>query len=258
MNDFAQRYGPWAVVAGGSEGLGLAFVRGLLEREVKVLVVSHDQESLDAAMPALKEFGEAEAVLGDLRTDGVERTLAACQGKDIGLLVANAAVAPRGAFLDADPDELIAAIRVNVEAPVRLARALGPAMRTRGRGGIVLVSSLSSLNGTPMFSTYAGTKAFLRVQAEGLWDELRDHGVDVLAVVPGTMDTPGFRSSSAKGGPAPISPEKVSSRTLEHLGEGPVLFPVLRDRISALALTRLLGRRQAIRITGRMTRKMYE
>lgn len=259
MAAFADRYGPWAAIAGGSEGLGLAFARELTGRGVNVLVSSHDQASLDTAVEELAGDAEVVPVLGDLRTsDGVDALLAACEGREVGLLVANAAVAPRGAFLDTDPQQLVDAVRVNVEAPVRLARALGPAMRERGRGGIVLVSSLSSLNGTAVFSTYAGTKAFLRVQAEGLWDELRRDGVDVIATVPGTMDTPGFRSSQARGGPRPVSPERVARATLLRMDDGPVLFPVARDRLSALFLTRIMGRRQAIRVTGRTTRRMYD
>lgn len=257
MSDFAARYGPWAVIAGGSEGLGLAFARELASRGVNLVLGSHEPDTLRHAADELGQLVTVVTVAGDLRTDGVARLLEACSDREVGLVIANAAVAPRGDFLSSEPDELLAAIQVNVAAPVLLARHLGPAMRERRRGGILLVSSLSSLNGTAVFSTYAGTKAFLRVQAEGLWDELRGDGVDVLAVVPGTMDTPGFRSSAPRGGPSPADPAVVARRALDHLGRGPVLLPLWRDRLSAVLLTRVLGRRQAITLTGRTTRRMY-
>lgn len=259
MSDFERRYGPWAVIAGGSEGLGLALARGCLRRGLRVLISSHDRDSLDEARRLLDAGDRLATSHGDLSTPaGVETLLADCADREVGLLIANAAVAPRGDFLDRDPDELVAAVRVNVEAPVRLARQLGTGMRDRGRGGIVLVSSLSSLNGTPVFSTYAGTKAFLRVQAEGLWHELRGHGVDVLGVVPGTIDTPGLRRSAPRGGPAPASADDIAEAALDNLGNGPVLFPSRRDRLSAALLTRVLPRRTAIDLTGRTTRRMYD
>lgn len=255
---FASRYGPWAVVAGGSQGLGRAFAESLADRGVHLVLVADDATSLDEATASLAHRVEVVPVLADLGADGVDRTLAACADREVGLLVANAAVAPRGAFLDADPGELLAAIRVNVEAPVRLAHALGGPMRERGRGGIVLVSSLSSLQGTAVFSTYAATKAFLRVQAEGLWAELADGGVDALAVVPGTIDTPGLRASAPRGGPRPESPAKVAEAALEALGRGPVAFGGLRDRAAAAVLQHGIGRRRAIRMVSRTTRRMYE
>ncbi len=258
MTNFSDRYGPWAVVAGGSEGLGLAFATGLAARGINLVLVAHEPSSLDEAAEALSSTVEVAPVLADLGEDGVERTLAACEGRDVGLLVANAAVSPRGFFLDTDPDELVRSVRVNVEAPVRLARALGPAMRDRGRGGILLVSSMSSLQGTAVFSTYAGTKSFLRVQAEGLWDELRDEGVDVLAVVPGTIDTPGLRSTQPRGGPRPVAPRVVAEAALDHLGDGPVLFPTMKDRVASIFLERLVGRRTAIRTVSRTTRRMFQ
>lgn len=257
MASFAAKYGPWAVIAGGSEGLGLAFAQGVVARGVNVVIVSHDAPSLDAARAILGDRVEVRTIVGDLRTDGVDRIINDCDGLEVGLFVANAAIAPRGDFLTTDPDELVDSVRVNVEAPVRLARHFGPPMRARGRGGILLVSSLSSLNGTAVFSTYAGTKAFLRVQAEGLWDEVRRDGVDVLAVVPGTIDTPGLRSSAPKGGPKPVAASVIAEKALDGLGKGPVLFPVGRDRLSAFALTRVLTRRKAITLTGDTTRRMY-
>ncbi len=259
MSGFEGRYGPWALVAGGSEGLGLAFVQALLDRGLRVLASSHDAGSLDEAVAALDAGDRVVPVHADLATEaGVDATLAACDGREVGLLVANAAVAPRGRFLDTEVDELVAAVRVNVEAPVRLARAMAPAMRERGRGGIVLVSSLSSLQGTAVFSTYAATKSFLRVQAEGLWEELRRDGVDVLAAVPGTIDTPGLRASAPRGGPRPVAPVLVAEATLDALGEGPVVFPTRRDRAAAAVLQRAVGRRRAIRMVSSTTRRMYE
>ncbi len=259
MDDFTETYGPWALVAGGSEGLGLAFADELARRGLGLIVVAHEAEPLAAAATHLRGRGvEVIDVLADLGTgEGVASVLAACEGHDVGLFVANAAVAPRGLFVETPVEQLLAAVRVNVEAPVRLSHALAGPMRDRGRGGIILVSSLSSLQGTAVFSTYAATKAFLRVQAEGLWEELGRDGVDVLSVVPGTIDTPGLRSSAPRGGPMPMAPAIVVEAALDGLGKGPVVFPSGKDRWTSRLLTRVIPRSRAIRLVSATTRRMY-
>src|SRR5205814_614389 len=77
---------------------------------------------------------------------------------------------------------------------------------SRGRGGFIFLSSGSALRGTALTAGYAATKAWNLVLAESLWDELREAGVDVMAVVPGPTRTPGFLSSAPPPGPVTENP----------------------------------------------------
>ena len=95
-----------------------------------------------------------------------------------------------GPFVDADHEAIEQAVDVNVRGPLLLLRTLVPAMRERGRGAVVLMSSLTGLQGSPHVSVYAASKAFNLVLAEGLWYELRGHGVEVLACLAGATRTP--------------------------------------------------------------------
>lgn len=256
---FASRYGPWAVVAGGSAGIGLAFAEEVAARGVDVVVVARDADVRSVADDLATRHG-VEAVGVDLdlgRHDAVDELRAHVGGREVGLVVWNAAVAPRGRFDTVDAGLLDAAIAVNVQGPVRLLRDLTPGMVARGRGGVVLLASLAAGQGSAVLATYAATKAFTRVLAEGLWADLRPHGVDVVAVAPGATETPAYRASGARGGPRPGDPTDVARAGLDALGAGPVVVPGRGNRVTAQVLQRLLPRRAAVGLMSSTARRMY-
>ncbi|MEV0271689.1 SDR family NAD(P)-dependent oxidoreductase [Hamadaea sp. NPDC050747] len=243
---FAERYGPWALVAGASQGIGAAFARELSARGLGVVLV--------ARRPALDLPGPKIEVAADLATpEGIEAVVATVSGLEIGLLVANAALSPIGPFATSDPAELSRAIDLNVRAPMLLARHFLPAMQERGRGGFVVMSSLAGAQGSPNLSLYAGTKAFGAVFAEGLWAELRTSGVDAVACVAGAVSTPGLAASTAKPAPGTVTPEQVVAAALGALGRRPRVVPGALMKVSSAVLNRL-PRRTAISIMGRASK----
>jgi short-subunit dehydrogenase len=144
-------------------------------------------------------------------------------------------------------------LRVNCGSALELARRYLPPMVERGCGGFVVVSSVAGLQGSPGLAAYAASKAFGRVFAEGLWAELRPHGVDVLACVAGAVRTPGFGASGLGRAPGMLSGDAVARLTLDRLGHGPTVVP---GRFVAVS-TRLLGllpRRTAVTVMGRASR----
>jgi len=130
-------------------------------------------------------------------------------------------------------------------------------MAARGRGGIILMSSLTGSQGTPLVATYAATKAFNLVLAEGLWDELKERGIDVLACRAGATRTPGFEASKPASGAPLMEPGPVVAETLAALGRGPSVVPGALNRIAALLMGHALPRRAAVHVISRMTRRMY-
>src|SRR4029453_1257942 len=144
---------------------------------------------------------------------------------EVGLLVYNAAIGTVSRFLEMTPALMQAMLDVNCRAPMLLVRALAPPMVARGRGGIVVMSSMSGNFGSAQLAVYAATKAFDLVFADALWVELRDQGVDVLAVQPGSTRTPGWQSSQPPElqGPGPhvMEPEQVVTEALAALGVEP-------------------------------------
>jgi hypothetical protein len=130
-------------------------------------------------------------------------------------------------------------------------------MARRGRGGIVLVTSLAASQGNPLLASYAASKAFGLVLAEGLWAELRERGVDVLACRAGATRTPGYAASRPRRRVPLMEPDDVARAALDALGRGPTVVPGALNRVAAFAFARLLPRRVAIHVMGRATRRLY-
>jgi uncharacterized protein len=261
VKDFRRKYGPWALVAGASEGIGAAFAEELAARGLDVILVARRAEPLAALAAQLRaahgvEVRTASVDLGAPSVlDDVRRASA---GLEIGLLVYNAAVSLIGPFLDQPLADKLRAIDVNCRGPLILADELGRAMARRGRGGIVLMTSLAGTQGTPYVTTYAATKAFDLVLAEGLWDELREHGVDVLGCRAGATRTPAYERSNPAPGPAPVMDARpVAVKALDALGKGPSMVPGALNGAVAFLMQRLMPRRAAVATMGSATRKMY-
>jgi uncharacterized protein len=249
MTGFAQRYGPWAVVAGASEGIGAAFATALATRGVRPVLVARRPEPLTALAAALPV--DAVTLATDLSTvDGLRAVFDATEGIEVGLVVCNAAYAPVARLADLDPTEATRALDLNCRAPLALAQRYLPAMADRGRGGFVVMSSLAGNQGSPGLSVYAATKAFGTVLAEGLWGELRGSGVDVLACTAGAVATPGLGRVASRPAPGTVSPAAVAEAALDALGKGPRTVPGTLMKLATPVLNRL-PRRMMIGMMGR-------
>ncbi len=249
---FARKYGPWALVTGAAQGLGAAFCDALAGRGLNVVLLDVQQERVaEQALAVQREHGVATlAVAADLaQRNFMEQVRERTAGLEIGLLVCNAGVGSQGLFLQQDVEYMLRQIDVNCAAPLQLAHGFGRAMAARGRGGIVFVASGSGLQGSPVFASYAASKAYDLVLGEALWYELRAAGVDVLSFIPGPTNTPGLRSAhpGLREGVATARiklPGPTAEAALRALGRGPV---AARDA----ALARRIGRRrQAVESMG--------
>ena len=254
--EFAAKYGPYALVAGGSDGLGAAFAEAIARRGVNLVLVARQEDRLRVTAARLKATYNVDviAVVGDMADyDGVKEQVGELK-VSIGLLVYDAAYAPIGRFDDVTEDQLAQAVAVNVRAPLLLTKLLSAPMIERGHGGIVLMSSLAGAQGSPNIAAYAATKAFNTILAEGLWSELKPHGVDVLACVAGAILTPGYQQAeSSRPAPGTLTADEVAEQALRALGKGPVVVPGAVNKLGRFVLTRLLSRRAAIAIMSKNT-----
>jgi len=258
---FGARYGPWALVAGASEGIGAAYARGLAQRGLNLLLVARRSGPLEKLADELR--GESriktrcvEGDLGDLKF--LETLQTACSEVDLGLIIYNAAHSPIGEFTDLPLDDILKVVDVNVRGPVALLRGLLPSMAARGRGGVVLMSSLAGNTGAPRVATYAASKAFNRVLAQGLWYELKGRNIDVLVCCAGAVRTPGYAQAADRDAPGTLDPEQVAERALRALGRRPVVIPGLVNRVADVVMTRLLPRRTAINMMGGSTSDLVQ
>jgi short-subunit dehydrogenase len=254
------RYGPWAVIAGASEGIGGAFARRLAGEGLNLVLIARRPEPLHVLAEELKAAHGIEtlALPFDLASSQLEGALAeALEGREVGLGIYNAAYSNLGAFLEQPLEKKQRVVDVNIRGMLVFADVLGSRLARQGRGGLVLMGSLSGFQGSPLIATYAASKAFIRVFAESLWAELGQQGVDVLACIAGATRTPGYESSKPRA-PAPLQQaDEVVTEALSALGRKPVVVTGGVNRLASFVFNRLLPRSRVIRIMERQMRRMY-
>ena len=222
------RYGPMAVVTGASSGIGASFARGLARRGIGVVLIARRVARLDAlaAQLAAEHDVPVRTCPIDLsRNDAAEHILAATASLDIGLVVSNAGFGLKGDHATLDPIRMTEMIAVNCTTPMLLCRGFIPRLRARGRGGLILTSSVEGLIGCPYSATYSASKAFIVAFGEALWGELTPEGLSVLTICPGATDT---EAPAAQGiDPATLrnkmTPDDVAEHALANLADGPMV-----------------------------------
>jgi short-subunit dehydrogenase len=239
----------WAIVTGASSGIGAEFARELVRRGYPVVAVARRQDRLEAlASEAATLGGRIEPFAADLATEeGIVSVLR--RTKELGetqLLVNNAGIAPAGDFLGSSVDEQIGAIRLNVEALVKLTHAVLQGMTRRKRGSILNVASVVAFQPFPHFAVYAASKAFVLSFTEALAEETKGTGVRILALCPGNVGTEMdvfARNEGLLGKLPALNPQQVVRAGLHALDKRNVVDVVgLLNSVLPL-VSRLLPRR---------------
>lgn len=228
--NLVERYGNWAVIAGASEGTGRAFAEQLAAAGMNCILIARREGPLQALAGELRAAHGVEIVTASIdlsRADAAARIIELAGAREIGLYVSNAGADSNGSFfLDKDIEAWIELVNRNVMTSLRTCHHFGRLMRERGRGGILLVGSGACYGSGPNLAVYSGAKAFDLCFAEGLWSELKPHGVDVLFMAMSMTDTPAFRALLAeKGLPLPAnvaSADDVARDGLARLPFGPI------------------------------------
>jgi short-subunit dehydrogenase len=262
---FADRYGPWALVAGASEGTGRAFARRIAASGVPSILVARRAEPLAALAKEIRAESGVECVTATIdlaAPDALDRIAAAAGEREVGLFVANAGADPNGSrFLDRNVTVWLELTQRNVMTTVQCCHHFAGLMKRRGRGGLLLVNSGACYGGASFLATYSASKAFALCIGEGLWAELRPHGIDVLNLVLGMTDTPAFRALLAeKGLPVPediASPDDVARIGLERLPHGPVHNWGLEDDVAGYAPNSAAARRERILMVDSMSKHVF-
>ena len=227
---FAERYGPWAIVAGASEGVGRELARRVAANGVNCILVARREAPLAELAELIRAESGVECIPASIdlaAPDAFDRILATVGSREVGLYISNAGADPNGShFLDREIEAWVELVHRNVLTTIRSCHHFGGLMRERRRGGLLLVGSGAAFGGAPFMAVYSGAKAFDLRLGESLWAELRPFGVDVLSLVLVTTDTPALRRLLAeKGQPVPssmASAAHVAEIGLARLSQGPV------------------------------------
>lgn len=220
-------YGPWAIVTGASSGIGRELAAQLASAQLNLILSARRQSELEQlAADFQKKYGiETKVVAGDLsESTAVRRLIAETEGLDVGLLIPCAGFGTSGYFIESDVDTEANMLRLNCEAVLRLVHHFSQKFKSRKRSGIILLSSIVAFQGVPYSVHYAATKAWVQSVAEGLQDELKPHGVDVLTAIPGPVESAFSERANMKMN-LYNTPEDIGAPILRALGRDKSVVP---------------------------------
>jgi len=221
------RYGPWAVVTGASDGIGREMALRLAKAGLNLVLVARRVAVLEqiAAELTARHGIQTRVISADLALEaGIEAVMTGTSDLEVGLLVAAAGFGASGRLIDARLAEELAMVNVNCRAVMALSLHFGQRFADRGRGGMVLMSSLLGFQGVPYAAHYAATKAYVQSLAEALHVELAPLGVDVVASAPGPIHS-GFAARAEMRLGIGLKPRDVAQATLDALGRRATVRP---------------------------------
>jgi short-subunit dehydrogenase len=261
---FKDKYGNTALVAGASEGLGAAYAHALAARGLSLVLVARRKKLLEeTAVQIEKQHGvKVQAVVCDLAdADAVDKIQAAIGDTHISFLVYNAALSYIGPFLSTGAATHTNIAKVNMVTQLTVLHHFGGKMAEQRKGGIVIMTSIAGLQGSGYLSTYAATKAFNRVLAEGLWYEWKPKGIDVIACCAGAIATPNYiNTNPAKASamqPKEQLPEEVVEECLRKIGRTPFFISGTGNKLVSFLMQHIFNRKQAVNMMGASMKKVY-
>lgn len=262
--DLRQRYGPWAVIAGASEGIGSEYARLLAAADVNCVLVSRRQNVLnELAAELVDDHGiEARAIALDLSEgDAAQRLFDRTVDLEVGLYISNAGADTRASlFLDCPVDDWLTMMQRNTATVVGCCHRFASAMKQRARGGILIMASGAGLGGGSRIAVYSATKAFEIAFAESLWSELAPQGVDVTCLVAPGTDTPAMRRLLDQTGMEPegLYPSALVARTgLRELGRGPTYIFPFGELTAEMAAETARTRRERVEMMTRASSALF-
>jgi len=255
MENFKCKYGPWALVTGASSGIGKSISEQLAQKGLSLVAVARNQANLETLKNDLeaKYAIQVVTIAEDLSKPGASSSIAEqTAGIDIGLLIANAGIETNGPFIDNDADDENQLLALNIVSPMQLSHVFARRFAERGRGGILLTSSLFGYQGVPYVANYSASKAYILSLGEALNVELQPFGIDVTVLSPGLTKTPMIDNMSVDFNKMPITshtPDEVAKVGLSALGNKATVVPGLINKIYAWE-NRLIPRSWPVKLFG--------
>jgi short-subunit dehydrogenase len=228
MSTYCEEYGPWALITGATQGIGLALAKELAQKGFSLVLVARRGQVLeDLAHELTAKNPEVKMLVLALdlgKRDQVNELVSRTQNIDIGLMIHSAGFGSSGALTDNEIENEINLVEVNCISALALCHAFATRFRSRKRSGILLMSSLVGFQGVPYAANYAASKAYVQSLGEALHFELKPWNIDVLLSAPGPVNS-GFAERARMTMGLAAGPEEVARKTLAQLGKRVTVRP---------------------------------
>lgn len=275
MNDLMNCYGNWAMVAGAAEGVGEAFSLELASRGFNLILIDRNLEKLEALATSLRNRHNGSPDVPDpnpglIRVIDIHLDLSSPEAAEVmmkqvqatgcRLMIYVAAFSKIINFTSLTPEDIDRFIDTNTRTLMQMVHRFSVRVSGQGQAGILLISSLAGIIGTPLVSSYAATKGFINLLGESLYHELKSVGIDITVCCAGITETPMFLSTKPKYGvfkPQTQTPGQVAAYALKMLGRRALCISGSGNRLAMFLLTRLLPRKMAAAIVARNMFTMY-
>ena len=239
MRNSTTKYGKWALVTGGSAGIGKAMAQKLAAKGHNLILVARNEEKLIRVANEIEQQHkiQIETYALDLTIEeNVQELFERTGEKFVGMLVANAGLETSGHFTKVSQHDHRQLIELNINVPAAMAQHYGAEMVGEGKGAIIFMSSLFGYQGVPIVANYSASKAYILALGEALHVELGPMGVDVLVVSPGLTETAMPAAMPIDFSKMPITkhrPEKVARAAMSALGRRATKVPGLLNWVYA-------------------------
>jgi len=235
--NFKEKYGEYALITGGSSGIGKAIANELARKGLNIILVARRLDELQQAAHEIKKQNNVEVVClsADLLTEaGMQTVKKETEKYKVGLLVPAAGLEENGAFEKNNLEKELRVIKLNVSVPMELTHHFLKNMIARKKGGILLIASLSGHMPNPYFANYAGTKAYVLNFGASLYGELKPKGIDVTVLSPGLTNTPMVADNGVDWSKTPMQalpPEEVAKTAINALGKKLIAIPGFKNKM---------------------------
>lgn len=259
-------FGKWAIVTGASSGIGKEFAYQLAQQGLNLILLARSTDKLQNISNTLsQEHGiEVKIMSVDLSQPlPLDNLNQLTYGLDVGLLISNAGNGRMGAFNQFPIESLESMVQLNVAAHLQLSHWFTTKrLQQNKKGGLLLVSSTTALQGTPYTANYSASKAYVLNFGEALNYELKDKGIHVSVLVPGPTNTPGLTENKDADmvSNLPMKPQEVNDLVKEGLDglvkNKPMKIGGASNRIMYKMMKLTMSRKSATSFWGKMMKKM--
>lgn len=262
VKNFLELYGKWALVIGGTSGIGEALTKQIAQKGMNLIIVARRNDVLiEKAEDIQKKYGvEVKTIQADLSApNDYEKVIEGTKQVEVGLFIPAAGIENNGRMTNIDLQRELALLQLNVISTFILTRHFAREMESRGRGGILLIASLSAHMPNPYFANYAGSKSYILNLGNSLHWEMKKKGVNVTVLSPGLTATPMVADNGvdfSKTPMTPMSPDKVAEFALEGLvSKKPLVIPGRKNKMMAFMVKHFMSVSSSIAMGGKMIEK---